>query len=716
MNNFRRRIFFNKVFASRFAVAAALWCCAALSTLASGFEMKSRQLTLSINGQFQKEIRWLNPHSQNVVAFDPSAQTGLQVQGLACYSFRLDPGKSSWKELIDPEFGAAQEGIVVGFYVEEEKGIFLEHRLRILLPEKFPDVILFQSSYSNFGKKALHLDRIDSQRLLLDRRLADISVHAWEFATFQGGAYKWGNDYAVIRLQPGFCQSNFQGVEDVKGAEGVGGGMPFIDAWCPSMGVALAHLEKEPRWLSLPVAVRDDQKVELSIVEKPQARLGQQEWLLPGQSYRTVLNAVIFHRLDFHDPLRQYGELLRCRGVAIPEKSPALAYEPYWKSWGFGRDFTLAKMLALLPELKSFGITIANLDDGWYDFMGDWQLNRAPGKFPNGETDMVNFVRRVHQEGFKTSLWWYPLGVDPKSRLAKDHADLLVQDETGEYPLDPSDLYQLCPAYEPSMQHIEQLLKKVLTSWDFDGVYTDFMGLSSIPACFNKSHHHKTPLDSFQSLPRVFELIQRTVHQLKPEGLHEVCICSLPHSPYNMPFYDLANASDPINSFEVRSRIKVEKAIRGPHFAVGDCYQVPLQEWLGSSVAEDFESAMGAGAQLTTFYANLNPQQKQSWNRWFHQYRELDLARAEYVNLYDLAFDRPEGHAIRKANEMFYGFFAEAWPANRPIELRGLDAKKDYQVLDYQNGRSLGTVKGNQPQIKVPFKGNLLLRVSPVSH
>ena len=161
--------------------------------------------------------------------------------------------------------------------------------------------------------------------------------------------------------------------------------------------------------------------------------------------------------------------------------------------------------------------------------------------------------------------------------------------------------------------------------------------------------------------------------------------------------------------------MKAEKAIRGGSFAVGDCYQVPIQEWYGSSVPESFESAIGTGAQLTTFYTQLDGRQHELWNRWFHEYRELGLADAEYVNLYDLAFDKPEVHVVRKGQDLYYGIFAEVWPRDRRIELRGLDKNSSFAVYDYKNRRELGTIKGSEPYIKMAFKENLLLRVSPLA-
>ncbi len=102
------------------------------------------------------------------------------------------------------------------------------------------------------------------------------------------------------------------------------------------------------------------------------------------------------------------------------------------------------------------------------------------------------------------------------------------------------------------------------------------------------------------------------------------------------------------------------------------------------------------------------------WERWFHLYRELGLASAEYLNLYDIAFDKPEIHVVRKGGALYYGIFADLWPANRPIELRGLDPARKYEVYDYVRGVSLGTVSGKEPQIRHAFKGSLLIRVKPV--
>ena len=694
------------------AVAAAL----APAMAQPSVTVRSPHISITFDSRFRRAIEWLPVgEGRSIIAFDPAVQEGLVAGGVELTAFLLDPKKTSQRRITDPEFGPALETVLSGVFDDRDSHWKIERTTRVLLPDAQPDAVLFETSYRNLGAGALRIERVYSQRLLLDRHLAEPQAKPYELASFQGGAYKWGNEYAVIRLHPDFRQTNFQGTEDVRGTEGVGGGMPFIDVWGPTMGAALMHLEKVPQWLSVPVEVRADGRVDLSVMESPRARLGQQEWLRPGETYKTVLTGIVFHHLDYYDALKTYGELLRRRGIAIPNASSDYAHEPYWKSWGWMENFTVEKIFAILPELKATGIRVANLDMGWFDYMGDWQINRSPGKFPNGEPDMIAFVQRLHREGFRSSFWWYPLGVSQKSRLARERKDLLVQDEDGNYPLEMNDMFQLCPAYEPAMEHIKQVLTRAVSVWGFDGAYTDYQGMSAVPACFNQAHHHRSPLESFQAMPKLYEMIQTTLRRLKTDSLHEVCICSLPHSPYYMPFYDLANASDPVSTWQVRSRIKAEKAIRGGTFAVGDCYQVPIDEWTGYSVPESFESAMGTGAQVTTFYTRLNDRQQALWNRWFKEYRELDLGHAEYVNLYDLAFDRPEVHVLRKGRDLYYGIFADVWPRDKyKIELRGLDKDMTYEVYDYANRRALGTVKGEKPLLNMAFKESLLLRVRPL--
>jgi alpha-galactosidase len=673
--------------------------------------IRSTEISVEYDRNFNENIIWLPSGVNSIIAFDSLIQPAIVADGKKCINFTTGRTNFSQNRIADKEFGPALEAVITGIF--EDGDLKIERHTRLLLPDKFKDAVIFNTVYRNLGNKKIHIDSVFSQRLLVKSRSPKPEVQPADLASFQGGINEWGRDYELIWLKPGFKQDNFQGIHHTQNGEYIGGGMPFIDVWDKNMGVSLMHLETKPQWLSLPVNVRQDGSTELSIVEKPVENLGMQEWINPLDSFRTVQYAIIFHRLDFYDALSTYGELLRCKGIDIQRTSPEHAYEPYWKSWGFGMDFTLEQIYNILPELRKIGINTANPDDGWFEYYGDWNVNRSPGKFPNGEKEMIAFVEKVHKQGFKTNLWWYPLGVSPKSKLAKERPDLLVQDENGSYPLESRGLYQLCPAYEPSLKYIKDIVNRFTGEWGFDGLYTDARGLAAVPPCFNKAHHHKSPMDSFSDVPQIFKVIYETLQKYRKDAIQEVCICATPHSPYNMPFYQIASASDPVNLFQVRRRIKVEKAIHGPAFCVGDCYQVPKDEWSGFSVPESFESALGTGAQVTTFYSHLDSVQLQTWEKWVGKYRQLNLSSGEYINLYDIAFDKPEIHLIRKGNELFYGIYAETWSKNQDIPLRGLERGVNYSVFDYKNDQFLGSVNNSNPVINTNFTGSLLIRLKP---
>lgn len=64
---------------------------------------------------------------------------------------------------------------------------------------------------------------------------------------------------------------------------------------------------------------------------------------------------------------------------------------------------------------------------------------------------------------------------------------------------------------------------------------------------------------------------------------------------------------------------------------------------------------------------------------------------------------------------MYYAFFTDAAkPFAGEVELRGLKPGS-YRVLDYVNGKDLGTVQaeaGKAPRLKTEFKENLLVEAS----
>ncbi len=100
-----------------------------------------------------------------------------------------------------------------------------------------------------------------------------------------------------------------------------------------------------------------------------------------------------------------------------------------------------------------------------------------------------------------------------------------------------------------------------------------------------------------------------------------------------------------------------------------------------------------------------------TWEFWVKLYQAKRLSEGEYLGeLYDIGFDRPEAHAIRKGDAMNYAFFAKRYRGS--VELRGLEAKR-CRVRDYETGRDLGTVEGPLARLTVDFERHLLLEATP---
>lgn len=83
------------------------------------------------------------------------------------------------------------------------------------------------------------------------------------------------------------------------------------------------------------------------------------------------------------------------------------------------------------------------------------------------------------------------------------------------------------------------------------------------------------------------------------------------------------------------------------------------------------------------------------------------LPKGEYLGtLYDIGFDRPEAHAIRKEGRVDYAFFAPSW--NGRVALRGLE-RRTYRVTDYEKRIEPGRVEGPVASFDVRFEHHLLL-------
>jgi len=576
----------------------------------------------------------------------------------------------------------------------------LRKNLSVIIYDEFPNLAVFDVSYTNIGKSQLKILEWSNNTYTIDAPRGPAQVPFWSFQT---GSYERRPNW-LVPLHTGFSQQNYLGMN----ASDYGGGTPIVDVWRRDVGIAAGLVEPRPRLISLPVSMPNARQARVSV----QYRSDQS--LRPGESFHTFRTFVAVHEGDYFQTLLTYRQFMMKQGFQMA-KAPESAFGAIWCAWGYGRNFKPQQVYDTLPTVKRMGFTWVTLDDGWQNNYGDWQLD--PKKFPHGDADIRAMVNRIHQEGFKAQLWWSPLSAVPDSKLLMNEPDLALENRDGSRrKISWWNSYYLCPASSRVVEYHKELVRKILVDWGFDGLKLDGQHMNGVPECYNPAHHHKRPEDSVEALPDLFREIYEAAQSAKPGSLVEFCPCGTSYSFFTMPHFNMSVASDPESSFQVRSKGKTIKGLMGddvPYF--GDHVEL-------SDNHDDFASTLGIGGVVGTQFVlpslvekhgrfDLTPDREKSFQKWLELYQEKGLSRGQYLGtLYDIGFDLPEGHVIRKDRKMYYAFFAGNWKGT--LELRGLD-DHGYHVVDYVEGKDFGIVRGPVAHLSTGFSKHLLLEATP---
>jgi alpha-galactosidase len=196
----------------------------------------------------------------------------------------------------------------------------------------------------------------------------------------------------------------------------------------------------------------------------------------------------------------------------------------------------------------------------------------------------------------------------------------------------------------------------------------------------------------------------------------EFCPCGITPTFQMLAIFEQPTDSDPYD-YQVTSRVKFLKALLGPHSPVlqeyvglKGFYERPyLRERLKAHV-DLYARGIGTGEVPSSF----SPVLAKPHAVWTAIYNAQRPAEGEYVNLYDIRWENPEGHVIRKGEKLYYGFFTQT-PGDTftgTIQLRGLDARH-YHVTDYVAGRALKDVSGPTADLPAKFQDSLLLVAEP---
>lgn len=640
----------------------------------------------------------------------------LIIGGEPVKEFALDRDSLQTSK-IKTEFGEGERLTIVG--LAQTSDVQIRKVVNIEKYEDYPGVVILQATYKNLSSEQLRIDQIYDDYLRLDSSLTDPDNQPYEFWSFQGGSFEWGQDF-VLPLSSVSRRENYLGMVE----SGEGGGIPLLYLWNQEMGIAIAHLEPGPRLWYMPVQAQASEGVSVYLLNKEPLVLP------PGGSYTTLRSMICVNRGDFFGPLKLYTELMAAQGIVMSKPSEE-AYEPIWCSWGYEFDFTIDEILGVPPRLEELGIHWVVIDDRWFDAYGDWGPRKDT--FPQGEADMRRLVEALHDGGLYVKIWWYPLAAEEGtarweshgygvSQVVEEHPEWLILNKDGRAAKNNRDLGMLCPALPEVQEYIVDLTEKFISHWGFDGHKLD--NIYTVPPCYNPAHNHRYPEESLEGLATIYQLIYETTKRLKAYSVTEICSCGTPPNFYLLPYIDQPVTADPTSSLQVRRRVKAFKALMGPEAAVyADHVEL-------TDNGQDFASAVGTGSvpgtkfvwpcdeevkrRLLWEWECLSPEREGIWERWLSIYDEKMLSKGEYLDLYDIAYDEPEGHVIAKDGTMYYAFYTEQQNQSYsgPIELRGL-SDASYYLLDYVNDRELGRVKGPVAQIDVTFTGYLLIEAIP---
>ncbi|MFO7447857.1 MAG: alpha-galactosidase [Ignavibacteriaceae bacterium] len=580
----------------------------------------------------------------------------------------------------------------------------LKKIVSVISYKEFPAMLFFNIVYENTGNKELNFTGwVNNQYYISpDKEVKDSTV----FWSYQPGSYGWDNDW-IQQLGIGYKRDNYLGMNNVD----YGGGTPIADVWRKDVGLAVGHVEMVPKLISLPTSVNENSTAEISVkYEKPII-------IKPGETYTTFTTFVSVHTGDYFSTLTSYSRFMEAQGIEF-KKIPEDAYGTEWCGWGYEKDFTMEKFYGTFPVIKKLGFDWITLDYGWESAVGDYYL--PEDKFPNGDADMKKVVDSIHAAGAKARLWWMPLSVYPKTDMFTEHPEyMLLNEDQSPVFIQFWKSFFLCPASEEVQKLTKDFVIKAIKDWGYEGLKIDGNNLNTVPPCYNPAHKHAYPEESTEKLPELYKMIYETALSINPDAVIQICPCGTNQSFHILPYMNQTVSSDPHSSWHVRIKGKTllgltqsKTAFAGDHVELSDNKSdFASTVGIGGVIATKFTWPVGAHLNKETGDVTLTPEKEKEWAKWIKIYNDNMLSKGLYRGeLYDIGFDRPEAHAIKKDQLMYYAFFANEFSGE--IELRGLE-NKSYTITDYENNKELGTVTGPVAKLKVNFNKHLLIKAEP---
>jgi len=515
----------------------------------------------------------------------------------------------------------------------------------------------------------------------------------------------------VLPVKEGFAKENYLGMNNSD----YGGGIPVVDLWQRDGGIAIGLFEPVLRMISMPVEwKRYDNKVTMAL----HYNLPEPVVLEKGDTLKCFKSFRLAHEGDYFNALRIFSEYMQAHeGIQMQPSEPE-SFEPVWCAWGYGRPFKMNMVLGTLDKVAELGFTWVDVDDGYQIAEGDWNTNEL---FPGGDADMRHITDEIHKRGLKAKLWWAPLAADPDTKLVKEHPEmLLLTEEWAREYITWWDSWYLSPINPAVDAYTKDLLKMFLQTWNFDGLKIDGQHLNCCLPDYNENTGLESAWEAPEKMYTYYEKVYKEARAYKPNAVIQICPCGCAINYWIIPQINQAVASDPMSSRQVRMKRKAYAAMAPDLAYYGDHVEL-------TDGGNDFASQIGTGSVIGTKFTypednpdwaegpfKLTPEKEALIRKWVKIYKDNQLSRGEYLNLYTWGIDYPETHVIRQNDALYYAFYIDDAPAfDGTLELRGLDPAKTYTAVEYTADEPREfEVKGSDPKIAAHFERSYLIKLT----
>lgn len=440
-----------------------------------------------------------------------------------------------------------------------------------------------------------------------------------------------------------------------------------------------------------PVAVWDQSVQGLSLTIT--SALNRTFELAPGASITS--GKIMFHPGD--NPFRVLEQYASTYATAAAVKlNPVVSG---WCSWFYthrlvSEEEVLKNAEFVARHLKPYGMTVVQIDDGYYRAFGDWEGNE---RFKHG---MKWLAGQIRQLGLVPGLWVAPYVIEKKAEVASKHPEFLVRGLDNEiHPIRDKDTFALDVTHPGGRKWIYDLFDTVANKWGYDFIKIDFVEWSLLAA----PRYHDPSVSRAQAYRMGFQTMREAVgphrHILDcGPAQNTVGLLDSERAELDLPDLTWAQYTNPQNS-------TAAAASRRYYFHgktwITDVDHVGLA-WLtpGQAQAAATLVAMSGGTIISgDRLIDLDPQRVETLTRILPAYgesaRPLDLFRNSLARLFALPVHRDFGDWLVLA--VFN--YDERSPLVENIDLvdAGLDASKTFVAFEFWTQQLLGEFRGSIP-------------------